>query len=138
MQREQREIILFLDNAGCHPVSLQEMFSNIKVVFLPPNTTSRLQPIDAGVIKNFKVRYKFVVSRVNRRLTAPYIAKEVDVLQVIRWIKQAWMRYQKKLFRSALTNVDFPMWYRITRDLRKKGIKNSQSLYDDSIMWASC
>ena len=56
MRREQREIILFLDNAGCHPVSLQEMFSNIKVVFLPPNTTSRLQPLDTGMIKNFKVR----------------------------------------------------------------------------------
>ena len=40
------------------------------------------------------------------------------------------MRYQKKLFRSASTNVDFPMWYRITRDLRKKRIKNSQRLYD--------
>ena len=83
MRREQREIILFLDNAGCLPVSLQEMFSNIKVVFLPPNTTSRLQPLDAGVIKNFKVRYrkfllKFVASCVNRGLTAPDIAKEVD------------------------------------------------------------
>ena len=70
------------------------MFSNIKVVFLPPNTTSRLQPLDAGVIKNFNVRYKKhllkFVSRVNCRPTAPDIAKEVDVLQAIRWIKQAW------------------------------------------------
>lgn len=40
------------------------------------------------------------------------------------------MRYQKKLFRSASTNVDLPMWYRILRDLRKKRVKNSQSLYD--------
>ena len=76
-------------------MSRQEMFSNIKVLFLPPNTTSRLQPLDAGVIKNFKVRYrklllKFVLSRVNHGLTAPDIAKEVDVLQAIRWIKQAW------------------------------------------------
>lgn len=35
MRRELRQIILFLDNAGCHPVVLQEMFSNIKVIFLP-------------------------------------------------------------------------------------------------------
>lgn len=40
------------------------------------------------------------------------------------------MKYQKKLFISASTNVDFPMRYRITRDLRKKRIKNLQSLYD--------
>ena len=66
-------------------MSLQGIFSNLKVVFLPPNMTSRLQPLDAEVIKNFKVRYrklllKFVVSRDNQRLTAPDIAKEVDVL----------------------------------------------------------
>ena len=71
------------------------MFSNIKVLFLPPNTTSRLQPLDAGVIKNFKVRYrklllKFILSRVNHGLTAPDIAKKVNVLQAIRWMKQAW------------------------------------------------
>ena len=85
MRREHRQIILFLDNAGCHPVVLQEMFSNIKVIFLPPNTTSRLQPLDAGIIKNFKVRYrklllKFVVSRINRGLTAVDIVATVDVL----------------------------------------------------------
>ena len=112
MRREQREIILFLDNAGCHPVSLQEMFSNIKVVFLPPNTTSRLQPLDAGVIKNFKVRYrklllKFVVSRVNRRLTAPDIAKQVDVLQAIRWIKQAWDEVPEEIVQTCFDKCGF-------------------------------
>lgn len=42
------------------------------------------------------------------------------------------MKYQKKLLFMSVstTNVDFPMWYRITRGLRKKRIKNSQSLYN--------
>ena len=112
MRREQRKIILFLDNAGCHPVSLGEMFPNIKVVFLPSNKTSRLQPLEAGVIKNFNVRYrkfllKLVVSRVNRGLTAPDITKAVDVLQAIDGSHRPGMKYQKKLFRNASTNVDF-------------------------------
>ncbi|XP_068758747.1 tigger transposable element-derived protein 6-like [Montipora capricornis] len=88
------------------------MFSNIKVVFLPPNTTSRLQPLDAGVIKNFKVRYrnfllKFVVSRVNRGLTAPDIAKEVDVLQAIRWIKQAWDEVPEEIVQKCFDKCGF-------------------------------
>ena len=37
---EKRSIILLLDNAGCHPKNLKSRFSNIKVSFLPANTTS--------------------------------------------------------------------------------------------------
>ena len=41
-----------------HPESLKDNFSSIKIVFLPKNTTSKTQPLDAGVIANWKVKYK--------------------------------------------------------------------------------
>jgi hypothetical protein len=31
-------------------------FSNVKFVFLPPNTIVRTQPLDSGIIRNFKVK----------------------------------------------------------------------------------
>ena len=40
MKRENRHIILFLDNASCHPSSLKGMFSNVQIEFLPKNTIS--------------------------------------------------------------------------------------------------
>ena len=94
MKSQNRNVILFIDNAPCHPPDLNGKFSNINVCFLPKNTTSRLQPLDVGIIQNVEVKYrklllKFVISRVNDKKTDSEIVKEVDVLKAIRWVKEA-------------------------------------------------
>ena len=61
MMLENRNVLLFLDNATAHPENLVGKYSSIKIVFLPKNTTSRLQPLDAGIIKSFKVKYRYYV-----------------------------------------------------------------------------
>ena len=58
MVKEKRNVFLFLGKATVHPTSLVDKFSNIKVVFLPKNTTSCLQPLDAGIIQSFRSKYR--------------------------------------------------------------------------------
>ncbi|XP_053547000.1 tigger transposable element-derived protein 1-like [Bombina bombina] len=50
-------ILLLVDNAPGHPRTLEELNPNIRVEFLPPNTTSLLQPMDQCVIAAFKLNY---------------------------------------------------------------------------------
>ena len=95
MEIAKRKILLLMDNAPCYPESLSERCSNIKVVFLPKNRTSRLQPLDARIIRNFKLKYrkkllKLVISRISDNVKATNIIQEVDVLKAIFWIKSAW------------------------------------------------
>ena len=92
---ENRKVILFLDNATCHPESMDDKFSNTKIVFLPKNTSSRLQPLDAGIIRNFKVKYqkslvKYVLSGINDNASAAEIVQDVSILMAIKWVQQTW------------------------------------------------
>ena len=66
--------------------------SNIKLVFLPPNTTSKLQPWDAGIIQAVKMNYRkkllqHILIKMDERSTALKIAKTVTILDAMIWIK---------------------------------------------------
>ena len=70
IKRQNRNVVLFLDNATSHEESIEKSLSNIKLVFLPKSTTSRLQPLDGGIIRAFKLKYRkllirYVISRVD-------------------------------------------------------------------------
>ncbi|CAO0795924.1 unnamed protein product [Mucor circinelloides] len=109
MKKENRNVALVLDNAPVHDRDLT--YSNVKLVFLPPNTTSHYQPLDAGIIANFKywyrkLQYKYVA--IKHSHTEKEIddnadggdsehAKEkaepffwIDQLQAMKWILFAW------------------------------------------------
>ena len=82
-----------MDNAPCHPESLKDSFSNINILFLPKNTTSKTQPLDAGIIANWKVKYKkqllcYVCGQVDGSKSASDIVKSVNLLMSIKWGRQ--------------------------------------------------
>lgn len=88
------KILLFMDNAGCHPEELHTKFSNIQICFLPPNTTSVLQLLDLGIINNFKIHYRqlflrYVISKIDEVDKASDVVNLVDLLLAIRWVALA-------------------------------------------------
>ncbi|GBN26130.1 Tigger transposable element-derived protein 4 [Araneus ventricosus] len=58
MIAECRKIPLVFINCPAHPKEINQKFKNVTVFYLPPNTTSKLQPMDQGAIKNFEIHYR--------------------------------------------------------------------------------
>lgn len=52
-----QNLVMKLDNASAHSQDVAEEYPHIQIIFLPPNTTSVLQPMDQGVIAAYKSYY---------------------------------------------------------------------------------
>jgi hypothetical protein len=88
IKAKNRNILLLVDNYPAQP-HIQDL-SNIKPVFLPPNATSVLQPMDMGIIKSFKGYFRrFLVHQlIDRRERG--LHDSVSLLDSIRLMKDAW------------------------------------------------
>ena len=92
MRSQNRKILLFMDNAPSHP---DVKLSNVLVKIFPANTTSKLQPMDQGVIKAVKTRYKkLLLTSLLQKLedceTVTELVKKVTVLDAVNWVCKAW------------------------------------------------
>ena len=50
LTKVNRKILLLVDNCTAHP--------HVQLEFLPPNTTSLIQPMAQGIMKNLKTLYR--------------------------------------------------------------------------------
>ncbi|XP_054721300.1 tigger transposable element-derived protein 6-like [Uloborus diversus] len=102
MCKTNRKILLFLDNCRAHPQNLK--LKAVKLVFFPPNATSVLQPLDQGIIQNFKVGYRklflrHVISQASIENSAQ-LAKSVNSMKVTT---------KKMNSPNSLTGCDIPI-----------------------------
>ena len=96
-------------------------------LLIPPNTASQIQPLDLGIIQNFKIYYRtlllrFVLSKIDdTNVTASQIVKSISVLMGIRWVAEAWDSVQEKTIRkcftkSGITGSGFSVVHRLYED----------------------
>ncbi|GBM73644.1 hypothetical protein AVEN_195937-1 [Araneus ventricosus] len=99
--KKKRKLILFMGNSTSHPDDLK--LKNINVVFLPPNTTSMLQPLDQGIIRSFQVGYRelllrHVLSQISSCKSSEEFAKSVFGLDAISWPTSALKKWNLGAF----------------------------------------
>ncbi|KAK7094233.1 hypothetical protein V1264_007882 [Littorina saxatilis] len=108
MKSKGRNILLMVDNCSAH---CHVQLSNIKLKFLPPNTTSKLQPCDAGVISIFKSHYRkrllrHILSAMDEANTASELAKSVSLLHAIKWLDLAWTSVRGSSIKKCFSTAD--------------------------------
>lgn len=98
LQHEQRKILLLVDNCTAHPHL--DNLKNIQLEYLPTNTTSLVQPMDMGIIKNLKTLYRtklvnYILDCIDENLftsntTAMEISSKISILQAIHFVADSW------------------------------------------------
>ncbi|XP_026475403.1 tigger transposable element-derived protein 1-like [Ctenocephalides felis] len=110
--------LLILENAPGHPVRIADIDPQIKVVFLPPNTTSLLQPMDQRVIASFKAYYlrrtfsQAVKANENDGMELRDFWKSYNILQCVKNIATSWDEPSESSTSTDQSNVD-----KITTDI---------------------
>ena len=109
MRMQNRNILLFMDNCSAHP---HVELPNVKLAFFPPNTTSKLQPMDAGIIQATKLHYRkklmrHVIFLMDEMSKATEVARQVTVLDAILWFQSAWQTVTAETIQKCFKNCGF-------------------------------
>ena len=109
LKRRERKIVLFVDNCSAHyPMELEQ----IELVYLPANTTSHLQPLDQGILRSVKCKYKRVlVQRLCAALRAGKNPKQaqqsMDFKIACDTIAKCWNETSAQLIRNCFRKATF-------------------------------
>ncbi len=80
-----------VENYSAHP-NINALLTNIKLVFIPPNTTNVLQPMDAGIIRNLKHYYKktVIIKMTHKYDSDAFKIFKITLVDAIRILDDSW------------------------------------------------
>ena len=105
MIRENRNVALLMDNCSSHKIDL-ELF-RVKIIYFPPNTTSLLQPLDNGIIRNLKLHYKKqLLSGYVRELDNSGTFTRINIKTAIIYVHRAWETIEPKTISNCFAHTN--------------------------------
>jgi DDE superfamily endonuclease./Tc5 transposase DNA-binding domain./CENP-B N-terminal DNA-binding domain. len=114
--------LLVLDNAPGHPAHLNDLHPNVRVMFLPPNSTSLIQPMNQGIVTVFKVYYlKLTFSQLLNacescsKQSVREFWRSYNILHAIKNIRKAWDEVKGTHMNAVWKNL----WKECIHDFRE-------------------
>lgn len=123
-----RFIVLFLDNFSAHFLCKIDKATkkrvvlydpkNIKIVFLPKNSTSLSQPLDQGIIKNIKDKYRYdfawifilfrhIILKLRIKCIEEKREWKFNLLHALRIVKKAWEEVSPATIQNCFKHAKF-------------------------------
>ena len=104
-------IVLLVDNCTAHAVNVT--LNHIKLIFLPTNTTSLLQPLDQE-IRSLKAYYRRemranVLEQIEdvKKVSANNLAKKTDLLEALHLLALSWKHVSEETIQSCFKKGGF-------------------------------
>ena len=83
---------------------------NVKLQFFPPNTTSKSQPMDQGIMQAMKLKYRkrqlqYQIGHMekDKTLSGPELLKKISVLDAIYWTNNSWSEVEKSTMEKCFS-----------------------------------
>ena len=142
LRLQKRKILLLLDNCSAHPQWLKSELTNVQLEFLPKNTTACIQPLDAGIIRNFKYFYKsflrqqiLLESEIHPQDDAKTLSKRIDILEALKITSRAWKCVTKETIQNCFNHAFSKNQENLEIDLRQN-IDLTQGLDFDNLVFS--
>ena len=128
---QSRKVALLIDSCPAHPEI--KNLTNINLIFLPPNTTSVLQPMDQGVIRSLKAHCRRKVVRLRiKAVESNKPLPKINILQALKHLVSSWNTVSKETIvncfkksnisqsnQQAKVNDDDDLFKSLQEDLKK-------------------
>jgi hypothetical protein len=132
----KHNIVLLIDNCTAHVVNVS--LKHIRVIFLPANTTSLIQPCDQGIIRALKAYYRREMrARIlesledTHKMTANDLARKTDILQALHLLSMSWKNVSSKTIRNCFSHGGFSSEEKETEELIEKPSDLTQEVFED-------
>ena len=109
MRKAGHHVLYVCDNASSYQV---QEYSHIKFLMLPPNATLIVQPLDQGIIRSVKRRYKkklaekYLVSVENNK-DVNIILKQLDIVAATNMVHNAWKEISSIIILNCFRKAGF-------------------------------
>ncbi|CAG8481124.1 4915_t:CDS:2, partial [Ambispora gerdemannii] len=111
MHIANQKILLLIDNAKCHEADNINKLSNIQIHFLPPNTTSIIQPLDQKILYSLKAQYKKIlcskkIAAYEKLIDQEGELRKTSIYNAILYISRAWNIVSSEIIKHSWTWSD--------------------------------